>query len=76
MAIQRRSYFNPNQKAGPSSITFMVSGLKQITVAIRKAVKMHKYIMNNLIIHCMVLGTRLLMNIMIKYKPEQSMRIY
>lgn len=66
MAIQRRSYFKPSQKADPSSSTPIDSGLKKITVAIRKAVNMHRYIMNSLTIHCMVLGTRLLMS-MVNY---------
>jgi len=40
--IQRRSYFNPSQKEGHRSSTEIFAGLKKITVAILKAVKMKR----------------------------------
>ena len=77
MAIQRRSYFKPSQKEGHNSNMPVDAGLKQITVAIRKAVNMHRYMKNSLTIHCIVLGTRLLMSIVNFFlKPEQRKRIY
>ena len=63
MAIQRRSYFKPSQNEGPNSNMPIDAGLKKITVAIRKAVNMHRYIRNSFTIHCIVLGTRQLMSI-------------
>ena len=63
MDIQRRSYFNPSQKEGNISTIFSGEGLKNITVAIRKAVNINKYIKNSLTSHCMVLGTRHCVNL-------------
>ena len=62
-AIQRRSYFRPSQKEGTSSKMPVALGLKKITVAILKAVNMHRYIKNSFTIHCIVFGTRQLMSI-------------
>jgi hypothetical protein len=41
------------------------AGLKKITVATLKAVKINRYIKNNLIIHCIVFDTLHFMNIQI-----------
>jgi hypothetical protein len=40
--IHLRSYFNPNQKEGNNSIKRMSLGLKKITVATRKTVKINR----------------------------------
>jgi hypothetical protein len=40
--IQRRSYFKPSQKEGSSSRIPVAFGLKQMTVATRKAVKINR----------------------------------
>ena len=64
MAIQRKSYFKPSQNAGNRSNTPVDGGLKHTTVAMRKAVNMHRYIRNSFTIHCIVLGTRQLISIL------------
>jgi hypothetical protein len=64
-AIHLRSYFKPSQKEGNNWNSLVSAGLKKITVATLKAVKINRYIKNNLIIHCIVLDTLHFMNIQI-----------